>query len=252
VWIEGVGGVGVTGRDIVPVVELGTGFSLPVGTLEIGPSVRYMRLAHSPSGSNKDPMSLGTAELVLAGVDVRFGVERAPRRRVARAHVAAAHVMSPPEPTERDADAIVERETSCAEVLDGCPLSEDIVIRDSRIVLSERVLFDFDKVRVHSRGRAVIAEITRLWKAHPEWKHLTIEGHTDAQGDKSYNQDLSERRAHKVREVMIASGADPDAVDAVGFGQTRLRTLATDLDSHGLNRRVEFVIDQRVPRGDDK
>ena len=199
-------------------------------------------------------MSLGSADLVLAGIDVRFGVARTPRQRPVRAHVAAVPVApsppTPPEPTVRDTDAIVERETGCAEVLDGCPLTEDIVVRDSRIVLSERVLFDFDKVRVRSSGRAAVAEIARLWKLHPEWKHLTIEGHTDAQGDPAYNQDLSERRAQAVREVMVSIGCAPDSVDAVGFGQTRLRALGGDHASHTMNRRVEFVIDQHT--GEDK
>jgi outer membrane protein OmpA-like peptidoglycan-associated protein len=252
-WIEGVAGGGLTGRDWVPAVELGAGWAFDLGPVDIGPSVRYARVL------SRDPMSaFGTAELVLAGVDVRFGVDAAPARGRPRPvqHVATARVPTPttlPEPVvERDRDIIVERETSCAEVLDGCPLSADIVVKDSRIVLSERVLFDLNRVRVRSSGRDVIAQIARLWKAHPEWRHVTIEGHADVRGDDAFNQQLSERRARRVRDVLIAHGCDPAVIDTIGFGRSRPRALGDDEAVHRTNRRVEFVIDQRVAHGDER
>ncbi|MCW5805991.1 MAG: OmpA family protein [Deltaproteobacteria bacterium] len=246
-WIEGVGGGGITGRDLVPAVELGAGWTFGVGAVELGPSVRYARVY------SRDPMSaFGTAELVLAGVDVKLGVDRPRRPLRAAAAPPVRRVAAMPAPVreaERDRDALVDREASCAEALDGCPLSEDIVVRDSRIVLSERVLFDFDRVRVRSRGREAVAQIARLWKAHPEWRHLTVEGHADARGDDAYNQHLSEVRAQRVRDVLLANGCDPAAVDAVGLGRSRPRDSGGDEAAHRANRRVEFVIDQRIPLG---
>jgi outer membrane protein OmpA-like peptidoglycan-associated protein len=252
-WIEGVGGGGITGKDLVPAVELGAGWTFGVGSLDIGPSVRYARVYSRDAMSAGSP-SFGTAEIMLAGIDIRFGVDRPARPRVRAPRAVAARVAKAPPvvEAERDRDAVVDRETGCAEVLDGCPLAEDIVVRDSRIVLSERVLFDFDRVRVRSRGRELVAQIAKLWKAHPEWRHLTIEGHADVRGDDAYNQDLSERRARRVRDVLLANGADPDRVDAIGLGRSRPRAQGDGEDAHSANRRVEFVIDQRIPRGDSK
>lgn len=252
-WVEGVGGGGITGRDVVPAVELGAGWTFDVGPVALGPSVRYARVL------SRDPMSaFGTAELVLVGLDVKLGMDRASMRAHIRPEsnsaIARAQMPPPrPEPiVERDKDFIVEHEASCAKVLDGCPVAPDIVVRDSRIVLSERVLFDLDRVRVRSSGRAIVAQIAQLWKTHPEWVHVTIEGHADVRGGDDYNQQLSERRARRVRDVLVANGCDPEVIDTIGFGRSRPRTPGNDEAVHRTNRRVEFVIDQRVISGDDR
>lgn len=43
-WLEGVVGAGLTGDDVAPVFEVGVGWQLAVGRLDIGPSARYVRV----------------------------------------------------------------------------------------------------------------------------------------------------------------------------------------------------------------
>jgi len=70
-WVEAVAGVGVTGHDTVPVLEAGVGWDMPVGPVDLGPSVRFVRVEHN------DPMAtLGSANLVLVGIDVQIGKDR--------------------------------------------------------------------------------------------------------------------------------------------------------------------------------
>ncbi|MFN0250194.1 MAG: OmpA family protein [Kofleriaceae bacterium] len=239
-WIEGVGSGGLTGQDLVPVVEAGVGFVFSVGDYDVGPSARFVRVI-----ARDEMAAFGSADLALVGVDISWGKKR--EKKSVRAVVAAT-----PEPVtvdavgfaESDGDRIVEApEASCAQRLDGCPLSEYVMVFDDRIVLDERVLFDFGKARVRSRGRAMIAEIATMWRAHPEWQRITVEGHTDGRGSDEFNQVLSARRAKLARAALLGHGFDATTIDAVGFGRSRPRIEeARDEAEHQKNRRVEFVI----------
>lgn len=243
-WLELAAGGGLTGSDLVPAVEAGVGWAMSVGKLDIGPSARYVRVV------SKDEMhAFGTAELALFGVDVRFGRKR-PRRVVA-----PVRFERTPDPVvvevARDHDRVVEREVGCVVDAEGCPstpieLAPDLVMQDDRIVLEERVLFAFDRARVRSGGRVVLASLVKVWREHPEWIHLTIEGHADVRGTDTYNQWLSEERATRVRAAMVKLGAPAEAITVVGFGRSRPRDTAATEQAYERNRRVEFVIDRKV------
>ncbi len=125
---------------------------------------------------------------------------------------------------------------------DGCPDAGLIVMKDDRIVLEERLLFDSDRARVRSASTPVLSAIVRLWKQHPEWRRVRIEGHADLRGDPAFNQELSQRRAANVRDSLIKLGIRPDVIVAEGFGSTRPLTTGTGDDDHRMNRRVEFVV----------
>lgn len=250
-WVEATGGGGFTGGDFVPAVELGAGIGFGVADrFEIGPSLRYVRVI-----SRDDMDTFGSADLLLVGVDVRFGKRSRPAPPPVMQIVAAPPPpvappppLAPPPPIaidiERDLDAVVERETSCATELDGCRLSDAIIVVDDRIILDERVLFDTNFATVRGGGQRVVAELARLWRDRPEWKRLTIEGHADDRGTDQFNLDLSQRRAASVRALLLAAGFPADNVSAVGYGRSRPRDLGTTAEAYRRNRRVEFVIER--------
>ena len=68
---------------------------------------------------------------------------------------------------------------------------------------------------------------------------FTIEGHTDAVGDRSYNLDLSRRRAQAVVDYLVGKGVDRARFDVVGYGFDR--PLGGVAATAGVNRRVEVV-----------
>jgi OOP family OmpA-OmpF porin len=80
-----------------------------------------------------------------------------------------------------------------------------------------------------------------LWK-HPEYVHISIEGHADSRGTEEYNQNLSERRAASVRAFLIRSGVEPGRLSSKGFGSTKPIVDKDSEDAWLLNRRVEFVV----------
>jgi OmpA-OmpF porin, OOP family len=246
-WAELAIGAGVTGDDVAPVVEGGVGYWFATKRFDLGPSLRYMRLV-SLDGEAK----LGTADVVLLGVDFRFGKDR--KRPVTRElpFVAAAPEPAPREPVvERDPEvAIVDTDAPCTNDTDGCAVvvSPDLPLMiDDRITLTDDVLFDFNRARVKRSGRRIVHALATAWEEHPEWQRVTIEGHADVRGSDAWNLTLSQMRAERVREVLVREhGVDPTRITAVGYGRTRPRDGGRSEAAHQRNRRVEFVVDREV------
>lgn len=244
-WIEAAGGGGITGADLVPTVELGAGYAVPWRGMEVGPSVRYVRVI------SRDEMdAFGTAELALVGLDVRFGVKQPARiRPTVREPLPAPVAPAPVEVgtnTPDDRDRVVEHVAGCAEDMDGCPLVAGVTVETDRIILDEKVFFDFDRARVRTAGRAALAEVAKLWAAHPEWTALVVEGHADVRGSDEYNVELSQLRAERVRAVLIAHGCPPELLTTIGHGRSRPRVEGHTEADHQKNRRVELVIQRTL------
>lgn len=159
---------------------------------------------------------------------------------------------------DNDRDGFLDPRDACpneAEVLngvdddDGCPDEGLIQMVDDRIVLEERVLFDFERARVKHSARPVLQAIVELWRQHPEWARVRVEGHADARGDVGFNQELSERRARRVRDVLVELGMPIDLIEVVGYGASRPRDPGTTEEAYQRNRRVEFVVVSRRELG---
>jgi outer membrane protein OmpA-like peptidoglycan-associated protein len=155
-----------------------------------------------------------------------------------------------PDP-DNDHDGFLDKDDQCpneAEVVngnkdyDGCPDEGLIELHNDRIVLEERVLFDFERARVKSAAKPVLNAIVSLFKQHPEWIKIRIEGHADQRGKEEYNQQLSEERAGNVRQDLIKIGIPADIIESVGYGSTRPRDLRPEEAAYQRNRRVEFVV----------
>lgn len=71
---------------------------------------------------------------------------------------------------------------------------------------------------------------------------ISIEGHTDSQGDEDYNQKLSLSRSNSVKRYLVSKGVDENRIKTVGYGETK--PIADNKTPQGRekNRRVEFII----------
>ncbi len=156
---------------------------------------------------------------------------------------------------DNDKDKILDVDDACplkAEVLngvddtDGCPDAGIIVMKLDRVTIEEKVLFDRNRARVKHQGKKALRAIVMMYLQHPEWGQMKIHGHTDSQGPTDYNLELSQRRASRVRDVMISMGMDSTKISSEGFGEEK--PLASNSDERGRmrNRRVEFIIETPV------
>ena len=71
---------------------------------------------------------------------------------------------------------------------------------------------------------------------------IQVIGHTDNEGDATYNQALSERRANAVADVLMAEGVPFGRIDAIGRGESQPVTSNLTPEGRAQNRRVEIVI----------
>ena len=109
------------------------------------------------------------------------------------------------------------------------------------VTLPQDILFATDSTNVQP---AMVADLQALANNVQVYADSTIQvvGHTDSDGDASYNQQLSEGRANAVSSILIARGVPQSRLQAFGRGESQ--PLASNLTPEGKaqNRRVEIVI----------
>ena len=102
------------------------------------------------------------------------------------------------------------------------------------------VYFSFDSAEILPESQTIIeANARKLTRSSRTVTQL--EGHTDERGSREYNIALGERRAHAVRQAMIAMGVAPQQIRVVSYGEERAAATGADEQSYALNRRVEIV-----------
>ena len=74
--------------------------------------------------------------------------------------------------------------------------------------------------------------------------NITIGGHTDAQGEESYNQGLSEARAATVKNYLAEQQVEADRMTAIGYGETSHVTTNATAAGRAENRRITFTVTQ--------
>lgn len=89
----------------------------------------------------------------------------------------------------------------------------------TRITIDDSVLFDFNKDTLRPTANDTMAKLAKVFTELNLQKAI-ISGHTDAIGTDEYNQDLSERRANRVRQALLDLKVK-STLEAIGYGETR-------------------------------
>jgi outer membrane protein OmpA-like peptidoglycan-associated protein len=118
------------------------------------------------------------------------------------------------------------------------------------IYLPTMYLFEFDKSVVSEDAKKQLKEVGKLLSSEfATNRQVTVEGHADAVGTRTYNRDLSDRRAQAVMEELIASGVKSDRLTKRVFGEDKplepnRRPDGTDNpEGRAKNRRVALLIE---------
>lgn len=110
-----------------------------------------------------------------------------------------------------------------------------------KLVLPDRVLFEFDKDSLKPDLRHSVANVAHQLLA-VQIHQLRVEGHTDNVGPREYNRDLSLRRANSVSAVLIAEGFSAQDVKNRGYGMERPTADNATEEGRAENRRVEIIV----------
>ena len=110
-----------------------------------------------------------------------------------------------------------------------------------RIILSDTVTFDTGSYRLTKEGARIIEKLGRSLSENDQFS-VNVVGHTDNVGDRSRNQELSERRATSVANIIVNEGINAANVTIAGRGDTVQVAPNTDEAGRRLNRRVEITL----------
>jgi len=174
---------------------------------------------------------------------------------------------------DTDGDGIIDSEDQCPEKagikeLNGCPDTDKDGIADNfdkcptipgvesnmgcpEIAEETKEVFQkalkgiqFESGRdvIKTRSYGILNNVADIMNENPEYK-LTIDGHTDAQGDDAANMLLSEKRAAAVKAYLIKKGIDAGRLTSRGFGETKPKDTNDTREGRANNRRVEFTVE---------
>lgn len=107
------------------------------------------------------------------------------------------------------------------------------------------VYFAFDSSYLTTEAKAILEGVAALINNNPEF-NFQIGGHADSRGTDQYNLWLSERRAKRTVEYLIAKGVGPNRITYNAYGESQLVNECGDgvsckEEKHRLNRRSDIM-----------
>ncbi len=183
-------------------------------------------------------------------------------------------------PSDADGDGVVDANDSCPNTpagvavnSRGCPLDSDndgvpnyldkcpgtragATVDANGCEIKAKVLmevnlnvnFQLNSAEITEAYSDDIKRVADFMKRSPE-SVVVVEGHTDATGTDSYNQDLSQRRADAVASRLINNhGISADRVKTMGFGESRPIADNKTREGRAANRRVVALVKGMVEK----
>ncbi|RSL34208.1 OmpA family protein [Salibacterium salarium] len=111
-----------------------------------------------------------------------------------------------------------------------------------KMEVPDHLLFDFDESTLRDDAESLLEEISGELEEYED-ADVAVNGHTDDQGDASYNQTLSEERAEAVKDYFL----EQDNISSFdytteGFGESEPIVSNDSEENREKNRRVEIII----------
>ncbi|MFA5539952.1 MAG: OmpA family protein [Gemmobacter sp.] len=109
------------------------------------------------------------------------------------------------------------------------------------VTMPQDLLFATDSATLRPDLQRDLQAVAGNLQQYPN-SRIEVIGHTDSTGSAAYNQELSQRRANSVANVLRNSGVPANRVIAYGRGEDQPVASNLTPDGRALNRRVEIVI----------
>jgi outer membrane protein OmpA-like peptidoglycan-associated protein len=114
------------------------------------------------------------------------------------------------------------------------------------VSLKNDILFDVDSAALKPEAIDQLTQVGDIIAKYAD-DRIRIEGHADASGAASYNEQLSLRRADAVKRVLLGRGVQEAQITALGMGEVRPVADNANAAGRAKNRRVELHIDVPNP-----
>jgi peptidoglycan-associated lipoprotein len=103
------------------------------------------------------------------------------------------------------------------------------------------VFYAFDKYNLTDESKGILEDNADELKRASQ-SRVTIEGHCDERGTKSYNLALGEKRAKAAKDYLVALGINGSRITIVSYGKERPFDPGHSEAAWAKNRRAHFVL----------
>ncbi len=151
--------------------------------------------------------------------------------------------MNPRDPADDDGDndRVLTDVDQCPDTAPGAEVDErGCVVIHERLVL-QGIQFEYDSAEILPSSEQVLQLGMQALRDNPNVR-VEVGGHTDNQGSRSYNQQLSQRRAQAVVDWMVAHGIEASRMRVRGYGPSRPVASNDTEEGRAQNRRIEFTV----------
>jgi outer membrane protein OmpA-like peptidoglycan-associated protein len=182
----------------------------------------------------------------------------------------AEHGGCPPPPPDADGDGVPDEIDGCPDEpgsprTEGCPDTDDDGIPDlfdkcpkepgvpqengclPKIIQRKfsgsvkGIQFETGSAEIRKSSFRLLNEAVQVFAKYPTLR-IEISGHTDNQGDASFNMRLSQERADAVKQYLTDRGIEARRIETAGYGQDRPVANNRTAGGRAKNRRIEFRI----------
>ena len=136
---------------------------------------------------------------------------------------------------EGTAGEALQRANAAHKLAEGKFLYEVVLSDDS-------VKFPVDRYALSPEAEARLAELAQRLRAENRNVYLEIQGHTDATGDETYNEQLGEARAEAVRRYLAKQGVALNRMATISYGEESPVAPNETPEGRSQNRRVAIVV----------
>lgn len=146
---------------------------------------------------------------------------------------------------DADKDGIHDNADTCSDTPPGAKVDElgCRLILEEAVSMTLQVTFPSNSADVPAQYLAEIEKVAEFMRQYPD-TDVVIEGHSDSMGEDAYNQQLSEKRAQAVRDVLVERfQIEAGRISSVGFGEANPIADNSTKAGREQNRRVVAVIE---------
>jgi OOP family OmpA-OmpF porin len=143
-----------------------------------------------------------------------------------------------------DPDLVMKPEPMAASEPAPVEAAAVVAAKQVTVTLDGASTFAFDSAELTAADRAAIREVAnQIRRYENDIEAVTIAGHTDSTGPAAYNEQLSERRAEAVKNLLVSEGVDPDKVKTVAYGEADPIASNGTPEGRAKNRRTDVTVE---------
>ncbi|MEE2869627.1 OmpA family protein [Alcanivorax profundi] len=145
---------------------------------------------------------------------------------------------------DTDGDGIPDNRDKCPNTLAGGKVDGDGCLIKNQTISFNNIGFELNSSKITATSRPTLDRLAASLNAQTDF-NVEVAGHTDSSGSAEYNENLSDQRAHAVRQYLVDQGVAAERLTARGYGEVDPVASNETASGRAMNRRVEFRVSEQ-------